>query len=302
MFNWVLPFDPLALCRRGTPCESEGWPPGKLPLYLLKDKSQVQDCCVPDSFTQVRTLTPLNRKWRLDITKPVEGVMTLHVLWVGGEGSAAGVLMDFSRSHDRELSCKHQQPASAWRNSPSWLYQMIMWPEEHTNHTGPLDFLHIAVGSGDFPVPAIELTCSLGRCFARHFYSEKDTAVTTEEEPVPTDRKDWRIPDTVGEEEMWWMDGRQLGEERGRYRNGDVIGGGHATLIVHIPAGVIITGGVFTVFGKNKDENEQILPKDLVSDYWKIPRDHVVDVGREPIEETGTWTHRHENTNLATVI
>lgn len=84
------------------------------------------------------------------------------------------------------------------------------------------------------------------------------------------------------------MDGRQLGEERGRYRNGDVIGGGHATLIVHIPAGVIITGGVFTVFGKNKDENEQILPKDLVSDYWKIPRDHVVDVGREPIEETGT--------------
>lgn len=30
------------------------------------------------------------------------------------------------------------------------------------------------------------------------------------------------------------------------------------------------------------------LPKDLVSDDWIFPRDHVVDVAREPLEETGT--------------
>lgn len=43
----------------------------------------------------------------LDVTQPVEGVVALHVLRGGGEGGAAGVLMDFPRSHDGELPCKH---------------------------------------------------------------------------------------------------------------------------------------------------------------------------------------------------
>lgn len=57
-----------------------------------------------------------------DVTQPVEGVVTLHVLRGGGEGGAAGVLMDFPRPHDRELSYKHphSQPG---QNSQWQLYK-----------------------------------------------------------------------------------------------------------------------------------------------------------------------------------
>lgn len=57
-----------------------------------------------------------------DVTQPVERVVTLHVLRGGGEGGAAGVLMDFPRPHDRELSYKHphSQPG---QNSQWQLYK-----------------------------------------------------------------------------------------------------------------------------------------------------------------------------------
>lgn len=60
------------------------------------------------------TRPPLASKQELvvDVTQPVEGVVTLHVLRGGGECGAAGVLVDFPGSHDWELSCKH--PQSAW--------------------------------------------------------------------------------------------------------------------------------------------------------------------------------------------
>ena len=43
------------------------------------------------------------------VTESVEGVVTLHVLRRGGEGGAAGVLVDFSRCHNRKLSCTQTQ-------------------------------------------------------------------------------------------------------------------------------------------------------------------------------------------------
>lgn len=73
----------------------------------------------------MKTLTPpapSKQEVMFDVTQPVERVVTLHVLRGGGEGGAAGVLMDFPRSHDRELSCKHPRH-QAGQNSQSQLYK-----------------------------------------------------------------------------------------------------------------------------------------------------------------------------------
>lgn len=92
----LLPFGPQALWRGGRPCENEVWPRGKLPLYWLwKKQIWEQQQNIWEAFLlQVEV-----------VTKSVEGVVTLHVLWRGGEGRAAGVLVYFSRRHDRELPC-----------------------------------------------------------------------------------------------------------------------------------------------------------------------------------------------------
>lgn len=45
----------------------------------------------------------------------------------------------------------------------------------------------------------------------------------------------WVIPDTVREEEVRRLDGGQLRQEGGGHRDGDVAGGRHAALVVHVP-------------------------------------------------------------------
>lgn len=45
----------------------------------------------------------------------------------------------------------------------------------------------------------------------------------------------WVIPDTVSEEEVRRLDGGQLRQEGGGHRDGDVAGGRHAALVVHVP-------------------------------------------------------------------
>lgn len=96
----LLPFGPQALWRGGRPCGNEVWPRGKLPLYWLwKKQIWEQQQNIWEAFLlQVEV-----------VTKSVEGVVTLHVLWRGGEGRAAGVLVYFSRRHDRELPCTDTQ-------------------------------------------------------------------------------------------------------------------------------------------------------------------------------------------------
>lgn len=44
------------------------------------------------------------------------------------------------------------------------------------------------------------------------------------------------IPDAVGEEEVRRLDGGQLRQEGGGDGDGDVARGGHAALVVHVPA------------------------------------------------------------------
>lgn len=166
----LLPFGPQALWRGGRPCENEVWPRGKLPLYWLwKKQIWEQQQNIWEAFLlQVEV-----------VTKSVEGVVTLHVLWRGGEGRAAGVLVYFSRRHDRELPCTDthtnthiQQLVSANHSGAAQV-----WCGQRTDHAGTLDFLHVAIRGGDFPVAAVELTGSFRRGAAGHFYSENTCRV-----------------------------------------------------------------------------------------------------------------------------
>lgn len=47
----------------------------------------------------------------------------------------------------------------------------------------------------------------------------------------------WTIPDTVSEEEVRRLDRGQLRQEGGGHGDGDVVGGRHTALVVHVPAG-----------------------------------------------------------------
>lgn len=46
----------------------------------------------------------------------------------------------------------------------------------------------------------------------------------------------WTIPDTVSEEEVRRLDRGQLRQKGGGHGDGDVAGGCHAALVVHVPA------------------------------------------------------------------
>lgn len=48
-------------------------------------------------------------------------------------------------------------------------------------------------------------------------------------------------------------------------------------------------------------ENKLVSPEHLVPDDGILSRDDVVDIRREPLQETGTWTHTHTD-RIHTVI
>lgn len=103
----------------------------------------------------------------------------------------------------------------------------------------------------------------------------------------------WTVPDTVGEEEVRRLDGRQLRQEGGGHGDGDVAGGRHAALVVHVPAGAR-RGGLKTCAVVFRRRNVVVFfgdaasPEHLVSDDGILARDDVVDVGGEPLQEAGT--------------
>lgn len=110
-----------------------------------------------------------------------------------------------------------------------------------------------------------------------------------------------QVPDAVGEEEVRRMDRGQLGQEGGRNGDRDVTSGRHTALIVHVPAdergvGVVCECAASGLRSSNRS-NKLVSPEHLVPDDGILSRDDIVDVRREPLQETGTWAHTHTNTD-----
>lgn len=114
------------------------------------------------------------------IFEPMKGVVAFHILRRGGECSAAGVLMHFTRGHHWELPYTHIHKHTnvswtGWKFCIRCLqldinirYMCILHIYSLTHNTRTSNLLHIPVRIGDFPVATIQLACALWKCWLCH--------------------------------------------------------------------------------------------------------------------------------------